>query len=466
MSDKKTWIGIVAGSCLLAVGAGTLIWFEYENVEAAREEVAGIRTSIGSARKLLEDTNELEREVIVLRETEEAIKEILPGEQDVNNFVRTLRTFEEDSEVRITGLKKKPQVIAGQNKEEFDKVAYQLTFEADAFELLAFLDRIESYSRFMAVPNFKLGAASRRQVEEDGVPEHKVQMDVETYVYTQADGPASVKIEGYTRKRELLLGEIIRRQQALRVSSFAYRGPRARRDPWVDPRIPVSAEGDTGLSVQEQKSIVRELIAGTNEMLGTFDKVRNARNVIVEMTQRAELEGKLAKLEEELRKVVDEGAIRFVPAERRLQLEVIEPISKVRSDLAQNEGGRGPTADALRELHDTMQRHLSAGEHELALRAFKSVEGRLETARQDPVRGQLIGTIEALAANAEILSAFQKLDVQIEGVGIMEGEPPIALINGQALGEGDLVDDELIIGTIKPGEIEFIFRGVVLLRRF
>jgi hypothetical protein len=466
MNEKKTWISVIGGGCLLAAGVGVLIYFEYEDIALARGEVAGIRTNIGGARELLKGTNELEREVIVLRETEEAIKEILPGEQDVNNFVRTLRTFEEDSEVRITGLKKKPPEVAGQTTKEFDKVAYQLTFEADSFQLLAFLDRIESHARFMAVPNFKLGAASRRQVEETGVPAHKVQMDVETYVYTQAEGPASVKVEGYARKRELLLGEIIRRQQALRVTSFAYRGPRGRRDPWVDPRIPVTAEDDSKFTVQEQKAIVEKLIEGTTEMLAVYDKVRNAGNVIVEMTQRAELEGKLAELEMELRDVVDEGVIRFVPAERRMQLEVVDPISRVRTELAENEGGRGPTADALRELLSTMTAHLNAGEHEQALRAYKTVEGRLELARKDPVRGKLIEKIEARAVDAEILNDFEKQDVRIEGVAIMEGAPPIALINGKALGEGDLINNELIIGTIKQGEIEFIFRGVVLLRRF
>ena len=143
MSEKKTWIGVIAGGCLLGAGAGALIWFQYQSIAEARTEVAQLRANIGTARELLKGTTELEREVIVLRETEEAIKEILPGEQDVNNFVRTLRRFEEDSEIRITGLKKKPLEVAGREKKEFDKVAYQLTFETDAFQLLSFLNELE-----------------------------------------------------------------------------------------------------------------------------------------------------------------------------------------------------------------------------------------------------------------------------------------------------------------------------------
>ena len=48
----------------------------------------------------------------------------------------------------------------------------------------------------------------------------------------------------------------------------------------------------------------------------------------------------------------------------------------------------------------------------------------------------------------------------------MEGVPPVALVNGRALGEGDSVNDSLIIRGIRPGEIEFIYKGVILVRRF
>ena len=463
MNEKKAWTAVIAGSLLAAAGAGTLIYFERESIASARGDVAQIRTNIDAARTLLKGTTELEREVIVLRETEEVIKEILPDEQDVNNFVRDLRRFEEDSEVRITGLKKKPRE-ASQSKQEFDKVAYQLTFEADAFQLLSFLDRIESHARFMRVPSFKLSAASRRQVEERGVPAHKIQLDVETYVYGQPGGPPPMKIDGYNRKRELLLGEIIRRQQALRVGSYSYQGPRNRRDPWVDPRIPVS--NDSHLPIEEQQSIVQALIEMTKQASEVRVQFQNANNVIEEMTYRSELETMLSQIEEDVRRIVDQKAITYVPAERRLHLEVIEPISTMRADLDMAQTPEGPTANALKELLRTMTVHINAGEHRLALNAFETIKGRLDLALKDPTRRDLVQKIQECAQEAQILADFEDREVSIEGVAIQDGVPPIALINGKALGEGDLVDNELVIGAIRPGEIEFIFRGVVLIRRF
>lgn len=165
--EKRFWVSLLGGGAAAALLFGYLINSQYGAIDQARQEVASLRTNIDSARKLLTGTAQLEREVIVLRETEEAIKELLPDEQDINNFVRDLRRFEQDSKVRITGVKPKNTNNAARkkSKDDFDKVAYQLNFEADAFQMLSFLDHIESHSRFMSVTSFKLQSASRKDVE-------------------------------------------------------------------------------------------------------------------------------------------------------------------------------------------------------------------------------------------------------------------------------------------------------------
>lgn len=470
MSQKRWWIGILGGGSLLGFGVGALIYTEYGNIAEAREAVAGLHTGIDAARKLLTGAGALEREVIVLRETEEVIQEILPDEQDVNNFVRDLSDFKEDTGVQITGLKKKgPEPGNKKEKMDFDKVGYGLTFEADAFQLLAFLDKIESHSRFMRVPEFKLSAAARRQVEDEGKPAHKIQMDVETYVYRPQDGPKPVRIDGYARKRELLLGEINRRRQALQVTSYLYRGQRGRRDPWVDPRVPARTEVQSGLTVEQQIQIVQGLMDRTQVVLSLWQSLTKPAapiNVIEEMTMRAELEQSLSKLEEDVRREVEGGAIRFVQAERQLQLAVVHPLANLRAEIATTEGGKGPTAEALTELIGTMNRHLNNGEYSLAIAAFDSVTGRLDLAEDDVARRPLAIELKRLVGTAHDLADFEKIEIDIKGVAIGDGVPPVALINGKTLSEGDLLDRELIIRSIRPGAIEFVFRGMILERRF
>ena len=73
-------------------------------------------------------------------------------------------------------------------------------------------------------------------------------------------------------------------------------------------------------------------------------------------------------------------------------------------------------------------------------------------------------SIKALAAQATVASEFQKLRLDIRGRALMEGAEPVVLIDGRTLNEGDLVTNDLVITAIRSEEIEFIYRGVVLIR--
>ncbi len=470
MNQKKLWMTVLGvGGGLMLVNA-FLIWSSYGEIASARENVTGLHDSIDASRKLLAQTSALERDVIVLRETEEAIKEILPDEQDLNNFVRDLRSFEEESGVRITGLKKKadPGVRKGKDTStDFEKVTYQLSIEADAFQWLAFLDRVESHSRFMTVPSFKLAAAARHQVESGKEPyAHKIQMDIETYVYAPQGALSPVKVDGYQRKRELLLGEIARHKSALAIQTYQFRGQRNRRDPWVDPRISVQqAESEGQIAVEVQIQMVADLVARADEVEKDFDAWKTAENDVDKKLKRAELEKKLASLEEDVRRTLEAGSISFAPSKNALDHQVAERIAHLRESMTVKEDGKGVNIDELSALVETMHHHMQSAEYDLALAAFSNVEPRLPPAEQDPQRKPLVDEARAIAKDAKIATDFGKLELKIGGVMIAEGSPPVALINGRALSEGDMVDSDLIIRSIHRDEIEFIFRGVILLRK-
>jgi Tfp pilus assembly protein PilO len=340
MNQKRWWIGIIGGGLACAGGLGALIVYQHKCIDEAKAEVAALRGNIDSSRKLIEGTPGLEREVIVLRELTEVMKGILPDNDDVNNLVRTLQTFCDETGLRTTNLKKKNE--GGREKTEFDKVGYTLQLEGDTFQLLKFLDRVETHSRFMRVPNFQVSSNSRGASDKNGTTAHRVQVDVETFVYDPQKDGKQAKIDGYERKRDLLLGEINRRKLALTVSSYIYRGTRGRRDPFIDPRVPVQGDGESALSVQEQMDIVQGLYDRTQVVLGKWEEVKTAENVIVEMMTRAELETLLTKLEEDVRRVEAEKTIRYVPSERRLGNEVSAVITGLRAELTAIAADRGP----------------------------------------------------------------------------------------------------------------------------
>ena len=161
--EQKTWLAVLGGGGVLGVGLAWLIYSQLGSIADGRAEVEQLRNKVAAARKLIEGTNSLEREVIVQREMSEVMGTILPDNEDMHNWVRTIQDFSDTSAVRIRGLKKKNQAASRTKKDQtaFDEVTYAFTLESDAFELLDFLDLVETHKRFMAVPMFKIAAARR-----------------------------------------------------------------------------------------------------------------------------------------------------------------------------------------------------------------------------------------------------------------------------------------------------------------
>jgi len=467
MNEKRLMQWIIGGSCLAAAGLGYFVWSEQENLDAARENVASLRSQIDSSRQQLSCLAAMEKDVIVLRETEQAIKEILPDDKDLNNFVRDLQRFSQDTEVHFTQVKKKDLNAAkSKTPEAFEKVAYEISMEADAFQTLAFIDRVESHTRFLRVPSITLSASPRKTIEERGVPRHKIKLDIETFVYKPQAGAAPVKIESYERKRELLLGEISKRRQALAFNTYEYRGPRGRRDPWVDPRVPVADQDPSALPIQEQQQLVDGLVERIGEIKDTWEELQAAETMVRQMTLRAQLDQQVASLEEETRRVQTEGLVRFPMAERRMQVEVVDQLSVLRNEVLASRGPAGPSVEVLQQVLASMSKQIESGDAQSAIDTYLTVEPNLASVTSDPERRALVKQIVDAQEDALILRDFQSVQMQIKAVAIQEGVAPVALINGRTLREGDLLGDELIVRSIRSGEIEFLFRGVILVRRF
>ena len=113
-----------------------------------------------------------------------------------------------------------------------------------------------------------------------------------------------------------------------------------------------------------------------------------------------------------------------------------------------------------------MRENINSSEYEEAAINFDTVESRLAQAEADPLRQPLVVELRRLDGQAKDLADFGRIPMDIQGVVIGDDTPPVALINDSALGEGDLLGKELVITKIKSGAIEFLFRGMVLERRF
>ncbi|TAJ18197.1 MAG: hypothetical protein EPO68_08305, partial [Planctomycetota bacterium] len=259
----KTLLLAGGASVLVLGGLGTLIWWEYGAIAEASTARDSLREDAERARTQLAKGPGLERDVIVQRELDAAMRQILPSDQEITEYVRTLQAFAENSGVSISQLKKKNQGRDDkQSKADFQKVGYEITFAGDAFQLLSFLSLVERHPRFMSVNTLKLTAAKREDHKRNGDKatevHHEVQLEIESYVYQPAEVGKPVDIEAYERKRDLLSTEISKQRAALQLAAYDYRGQRGRRDPWVDPRMPAEDDG-AGRTIEEQIVAVEEV---------------------------------------------------------------------------------------------------------------------------------------------------------------------------------------------------------------
>lgn len=463
MKIDRKWLMIGGGSLLGALGIGFCIWSQYESIEATRAEIAGLHTNIDAAKKQIETTRTIERDVIVLRELAGVMRGILPDTEDVNNLVRELQRFSEESEVRISGLKKKAS--DSRDKGDFDKVGYTLSLEGDAFQLLDFLNMIENHARFMRVPNLRISATQRMELEKEGVPSHKIQLDVETFVYEPKRDGKQARIADYDHKRDLLLGEIQRRKQDLSVSSYSYRGPRGRRDPWIDPRVPALTAQQGGYSVQEQMDIVQKLCDRAQAVAGLWSESSGTENVIEQMLARTRFDTELAALEGELSRVDTERAITYIPSQRRLDMEVRDLLNTLRRQISATGVVSGPTEAQLREIERSMLELSARGDYKNLLENFKAVEKDLKLAEADPLRLAIVTRLRDLEAEARVVLDFEKLKLEVKGLAIVKNQA-FAVINGKTVGVGDTLAKDLLVHAIGREEIEFLYRGIVFARRY
>lgn len=465
MTDKRKLITIAASAVALGGALGGLIYMEKGRIAERRTETESLQGEISNGRTLIAKTPALEKEVIIQRETDSVTAKILPSDEDLNNFVRTLRSFQEASGARIVEVKNK-DAQKKEQKGDFDRVVYTLKFDANVFQTLAFTAQVENHSRFMSVPAFKL-TASRRTTSDERVeePRHQIQMDVETYVYSPKDTAREVKIDNYERKRDLLLTEIARRQAEIQIAGYDYKGQRGRRDPWVDPRVPVPKNGEAPLPIEEQILLVEELVERAQRASEIWEEYKAADNLIKQMKTRADLERTIASLEEDVRIVQERNQLVFVSAERRFQKEVVEALESLKTKLTNSEGVVGPTVAALQEAIDAVEGYLHRHDYEQAVKAFQAIEPKLHLAENDAARRPLVAQLRKLARMATTVIEFDRIQIDISGIGIIEGLKPVAVINGEALTEGELVTNDLFIRSIRSDEIEFVFRGVILARR-
>jgi hypothetical protein len=460
-SERKRWAITIGASVLCMAATGYLIMDQESSIETARLEIDSVNLQIAADRALIKQSPDLVKKVIIQREVDAAIQEILPNESNLKEFVDTLHRFSEESGVKITSLADTTRRQGAAASQAFRPLGYSIQFEGDAFQLLSYLNKVESGNRFMRVPSIDLSAAPRGDYDSDEVPVHSITMDLESYVYNpQARGQA-VEVSNYDRKRALLVSEISQRTAELRVIPYVYRGHRNRRDPWIDPRVRIEP-GQAPPTIAEQNELVYALVQRVEEAKLILAKTRETETILEEMKARSALDKEIAFLQSEIDRVEREGSLVYVIAVKKFETEVVGGVAWLVAESKTSDVGQGPSEAALTQAEDSMETYIKSQQFELAIEVFQTIEPGLEFAEADEQRLPKVQTLRELKRLSETVLSFEKIELTITGLAIYKDARPMVLINGHAVREGELIGDEVIVRNIEADLVQFAYRGVVL----
>jgi Tfp pilus assembly protein PilO len=465
---EKRILFLIVGYAVTVLGAGAGGYFGYEEYKKARDEEASLQKQIKMADIKIDTIPNLETDVICLRENVSELVKILPNTREVNDFVNKLNDFGEASGVRIVSLHDEKDNRAKSQKKNagrdaFDKVIYKVKMSANVGQFLDFLSRCEGWERFVRVTSLDIKAGewgddmSREEIT------HEVAVDLETYAYRGNDGAQSIKIQNYEKRREQLADEIVSRRADIRVEHYDYVPNMLRRDPFVDPRIRLSDEGDGGMPYEEQRALVETMVSHAQELAALALAVEDsATNFIRRLEIENEIDGKVSSLRTSLDTAIADSGVTDGALRRRIEREVM-PVLK-------DALGRSTAATAAATLKDLrnfqmdMARLLDEQKYEEILDKHGVISTRVDQNALSAEAVAVMNRIDEIAMKAEAAVDFSKKDLRITGKIVQEdSKNSVVVVNGTVLREGDPLDD-MVVHRIKPECVEFRYRGVILSR--
>jgi len=458
----------LVGSALLFLGAGVSSWFIWKECQELREQETTLASQVAVAKKCIQGIDDLEDQVVVLRENVQGYLQILPSDTEVNDFYRTLDEFRRATGIIFTELRPQPQRTKLTSSAVFDKAEYKLKFTATYAQFLQFIARLENHARFVSISELKISAADRENKESkaDGEPLHTIELTMVTYVYLGDEVGKAVAIPAYDRRREKLADQIAEARQELALERFQLLSSSGRRDPFVDPRVRGGKGGGGGSGIEEQRATLNRIVARMEECNKLLDLMTTAGSVIREMELKVQAINMLAELQAQVDDVNARGGMTDQQLKRDWEKKVGPELAKLRGRVGEGEGpGTTSTSTARLRMQQAlvaMEQHFEAGDYPGCIKDFDLVKSLGGGEFADPELVQMQSRMEQLYLAAQTAVEFGRKKIVVSGLVVEAGAESVAIINHVVFRAGDSLEDDLILVEIHEDHLKFEFKGVPL----
>lgn len=466
--NQKKQILLICGSaaavCALAIGG---VYYADGQIDEIQQQIEQKRQEISAAEAKILKVPGLEKDVVVLRENLGEYVKILPDNKNLNDFLRSLNDFEKQSGSRGLRLSQKgnPKAIG-----RFSMIEYSTQMTGTLWEILRFMNLIESYERFVNISEFAIATGGRgaQEATRDGDEIHTLTLAMQTYSYNGKASGAEVAIPDYDNLKASLREEIFRRMQKIHIEKYQHKGQQGRRDIFVDPRLSADQAGPDQLSPAAQRQILDKYIGEATKLAEMLVRVKKQETTMFEQfaLEKALREG-IAALQEQA--TADATKITYAPYRTKWSKEVVRRIEDISGEFTVAVEGNKPKdpylpANEIEALVAQMKDDCSNGFLEEARKRYDAVAPQLAVPAGDP-REALAIDAKSWHTRAVTALAFSGMDLKIQGVVVdKSGGRSGVLLNGETYEEGEYVSDELLVKRVEDEQVWFVFRGLTLVR--
>ncbi|MEC7584412.1 MAG: type 4a pilus biogenesis protein PilO, partial [Planctomycetota bacterium] len=421
---QKLWtIGGTAFAVCLIAGGG--VWWATGLITEVEESIEAKRVQIAAAEQKIARIPAAETEVIVLRENLDEYVKILPAEQGLNDFVKMLNQFEQQSGIQTSSFQPgRPKRQAGGKVERFTRIDYVYEMQATLWQFIKFINEIENYERFVAITDFTISQVNAREaVVRNGEQVHNIKLTMETYTYNDQGSGQEVEIPDYVDKKEMLREEIFKRMQMIRIDKYEHRGSRGRRDIFVDPRE--REGGIEGPPIEQQRALLERYLTELGGLYELQQMLQQPNLTIFDkFAKKRELEQGIEKLRIAVAEISAKSHLTAPQLRLRWVKEVVEPLAALQVDVVPVEPTPQAdpylTASEMVALIDTMTTLADEGDLEGADVRFEAIAPKLLVPESDS-RYALAVQAKALHLRVKTAMEFEKLDLQVQGILVNHG---------------------------------------------
>jgi len=123
-------------------------------IDQLDQQISSLHTKIEEGRRIAARLDDLKKEYAELTERLEFVEVLLPKEKDIPDFLVLLQETMDEFNIDFTNFS--PQNLVQEKDAIYARLPINLTYTANYFETIKFLDRLENFPRIVDVKDLKL----------------------------------------------------------------------------------------------------------------------------------------------------------------------------------------------------------------------------------------------------------------------------------------------------------------------